>query len=96
MKTPSPTLILLENVHHAPIAAAATERITNRKLHTDTTRLSMGDTSSFYSFASIQAGRRLACVKAVQRLIKAPSAVCFQLIRRRVPRIVTQAGTALL
>jgi len=39
--TPSPTLILPIRVHQTPSPQAATDRITIKKLHTDTTRLNM-------------------------------------------------------
>jgi hypothetical protein len=49
MNKPSPSLIVLVNVHHAPSPKAITDRITTKELHKDTTRLSIGDTSSFWS-----------------------------------------------
>jgi hypothetical protein len=49
MNKPSPSLILLVNVHQAPSPKAITDKITTKELHKDTTRLSIGDTSSFWS-----------------------------------------------
>ena len=47
MNRPSPSLILLVKVHQTPSAKATTDRITTKELHRDTTRFSIGITSSF-------------------------------------------------